>query len=1001
MGALATVVFGLQIVGQGAYGDYGPPGSAQQRAALALAACALVGLSAGWSWAARTIHILSEADTLAMLDWITAASVALAAVAVAGWLQATPAGFAYTLTATALAEGLAAEWLRWRARDRLGVRLGVQMLAAALVVSGALVTTRAPLPNAPLLIACVVALALGLIFALRGALMEVFPWGVFAGVFLLIGAHTTFTALIPGDQLSAPGDRLPAALGSLSTLHGLLALALVALALGLRAAPVGSRLRRLRASVEVTALIGAVAAAILLAGHTRSYSALFLGAYALAALLVARVERQPFLAGGCAAIFGAIAAGVFIVTNPVGVVVAALPIVLALATLALGRLLGREYSMPVYVVTLVATFLAFLQLHMVSFETTGSFAPLALGLGGWMTLVVALLLTIEALTTPSPLWMLAPAAAALLSAADMNDLWPLVALTLALAGMGALLRRVRGAYWEAAWHGAALIASLITLDWAIGSAQDAAARTLGLALLFALVVYLIAWQDRLPWLSAASAPYALVALWYAGALPISPTRQMLVTLAIALGFTLAGMAARLLLGRAWSPALYAIATVGVAFTAVRVTPYPARAGLLEVILLGFAALAFFAALLEETPWAALAPAVFAAAAALAQPDGRALLPLALVFAAIAFAISRTRGAAWSLPLYGATMVAAVAAAWQGRTQAGAFEVVALVTLALAAWLLAALESRADALLVAFVFAALSVSAASRAFAWDAWQATLAFAALAWVFELSRTGWARIPWLRERAGAWLPALGQTAQEQAAWRDPRRAGQRITRGAAAVVAGGVVIGGLFAPQAFTPHSAQTQALALALFSLAALLVRFGWGADGWRPALYLAGEALALCVTWELRWLGAQNLQAWIIAPGSAQLIIGALLPADTRLRPPAWVAQAFSVAGALILTLPTLGQSVTEPLEWQWRYALLLAVEALVLTLLAVGLRNRILALTGAAFVGVAALRGAIIAVQQNLPAPIVIGVFALGLMGLATWLSLRARHATHAPPSPQ
>jgi hypothetical protein len=163
-------------------------------------------------------------------------------------------------------------------------------------------------------------------------------------------------------------------------------------------------------------------------------------------------------------------------------------------------------------------------------------------------------------------------------------------------------------------------------------------------------------------------------------------------------------------------------------------------------------------------------------------------------------------------------------------------------------------------------------------------------------------------------------------------------------------------------------------------------------GWRPALYLAIETAALFVTWQLRWFGATNPQAWIIAPGSAQIIIGALLPADRHLPTPRWVGQAFSVAGALILTLPTLAQSVTEPEEWQWAYALALAVEALALTLLAVGLRNRLLALTGSAFVGVAAIRGAIIAVNQNLPTPLVIGVFALALMGLATWLSLRARH---------
>jgi hypothetical protein len=614
--------------------------------------------------------------------------------------------------------------------------------------------------------------------------------------------------------------------------------------------------------------------------------------------------------------------------------------------------------------------------------------------------VVALALTIDSLTTQAPLWRLAPAGVALLSVVDARSLWPIVALTLALAGVGALLRRVRGAHWETAWHGAALVASVVALITAMQSAQDPAWRMLGLALLFALVAYLIAWQERLPALSAVIAPYALVALWQAGSLPITATQQLIVTFVIALAFTGAGMAVRLRLGRAWALAPYAVAVVAAGFTAARVTPYPARAGLLEALLLIFAALAFFATLLEETPWAALVPAAFAAAAALAQPDGRALLPLALAFAAAAFAVSRTRSGAWALPLYGATMIAAVAATWQGRMLAGGFEVIALVILALAAWLLAALESRAEALLVAFSFAALAVSASSRAFGWDAWQATLAFAALAWVFELSRAAWARIPWLRERAGAWLPTLSATPEQQAAWRDPRRAGQRVARGAAAIVAVGVVIGGWLAPQSFDTHSAQTQALALALLSLAALLARFGWGANGWRPALYLAGEALALCVTWQLRWLGAQNLQAWIIAPGSAQLIIGALLPADTRIRPPAWAAQTFSVVGALILTLPTLGQSVTEPLEWQWRYALLLAVEALALTLLAVGLRNRILALTGSAFVGVAAIRGAIIAVQQNLPVPIVIGVFALALMGLATWLSLRARHMPHVPSAP-
>lgn len=993
--AVGTLMVAMQLASNVASSA---PVDDRDLAALALAATALVPLSAGWSWAARTISDIAHDDVLTALDWGVAASVALATLAVAGWLHASHAGFAYTLAAVALVEGLGAEsLLRRRAPGRAGLRVGVQVLAAALVGSAALITAPIPLPNAPLLTACAVGVALGLLFALRGALNGATPWGLVAGFFLFIGAQAAFAASIPAEQLSATVDRLPNALTQLPTLCGLLALALVALGLGLRAAPQGTPLRRLRLAVDVTALAEATFTFFALFSHTREYSALHLGVFALAALLVARVERRPLAAGVFVGIFGALASLTFIITNQDYAAVAVTTVALALLTLALGRLLGRAYSLPIYIVTLLAMLIAFLQVR--GAEPGGASGWLMLGLAGWMALAVAVTLTVDALTADTSLWMIAPAAVALMSAFDARSLWPAVALTLALAAMGASLRQARGAGWEAAWHGAALVASIIALTRATTGAQASVAQSLGLALLFATVAYLIAWHERLPWLTATITPYALVALMQSGALPINATQRMVVTLILAVVFTAAGMLARWRLGRAWSLALYASAVIGVGFTAASVTPYPERAGLLEVILLGFAALAFFAALLEETPWAALAPATFAAAAALAQPDGRALLPLALVLAAAAFAVSRTRGAAWSLPLYAATMVAAVAATWQGRTQAGAFEVVALVTLALAAWLLAALESRGDALLVAFIFATLAVSAAARAFAWDAWQATLAYVALAWAFELSRIGWARIPWLRERAGAWLPALGATAEALAAWRDPRRAGQRIARGAAALVAGGVVVGGLFAPQSFTTHGPQTQALAVALLSLAGLLARFGWGPgwdSGWRPALYLAGEALALCVTWELRWLGAQNLQAWIIAPGSAQLIIGALLPADTRLRPPAWVAQAFSVSGAMILMLPTLGQSVTEPLEWQWNYALLLAVEALALTLLAVGLRNRILALTGSAFVGVAAVRGAIIAVQQNLPAPLVIGVFALALMGLATWLSLRARHTQRA-----
>lgn len=994
LSALATVVLDLQIAGE--------PTSATQLGAVAASNCMLVLVALGWSWTARTFGEKINDQLLQAIDWSVAGFFALAPSVVATWLHASQTEVTYILLATGLIEGLTIELLPQIDRSRVGLYRGVQVLVIVLVAIASIVAAPLSLPDIPLLIACLGGVALGLLFAMRGSLRHVLPWGLVAGAFLLAEMFAAFDAFVPANALTATDDASHAALlVERSSLFAVATLVLIALGMGLRSAAAESRLFRLRLAVQITAVASAVITTLTLIGHTRYYAALLISVISLAWLLLARIERRPLI-GILVGVFGVAAAVVAISFNTDDWVVVAIPVALATLTVVLGWLLERAYVLPMYIMTLIATPLAFIEVVVVhgiavSFGSTDVLPSFGFGLAGWMIIVVSLALTVDAFRCSNPRWMAGPAIVALLCQFDARNVWVVVALTFALAGMGLLLRWMRGAWFGSVWSIAAAAASVAALSWPMGLAQDAVWRRVAVALAFSAVAYLIAWQHRLAWLSLAAIPYALVAIWSVDALPLNANWTLGLTAAIALAYVLSGMAARKWLGRGWSLALYGVALAGVLVTASRVTPYPERAGLLEAILLGFAALAFVAALIEETPWAVIAPAALAAAAAFVQPDGRALLPLALAFAAIAYAVSRTRGALWSLPLYAATMVAAVVAAWQGQNQSAGFELVTLATLALAAWALAALESRADALVVSFVFAALAVSSAAHTFNWNTWQATLTFAALAWVYELARIGWARIPWLHERATPWLAALNLSEETQAAWRDPRRAGQIVSRGAAILAGGGAAIGGLFADQSFATHAAQTEAVTVALLSLVALLVRIGWGEHGWRPAFYIAGEAFALAVTWQLRWFGATNVQAWILAPGSAQLIIGALLPADTRLRAPAWVSQGFSVAGALILLLPTLGQSVTEPLEWQWIYALLLAVEALLLTLAAVGLRNRVLALTGAAFVGVAAIRGAIIAVQQNLPVPIVIAVVALALMGLATWLSLRARHAAHTP----
>ena len=155
-------------------------------------------------------------------------------------------------------------------------------------------------------------------------------------------------------------------------------------------------------------------------------------------------------------------------------------------------------------------------------------------------------------------------------------------------------------------------------------------------------------------------------------------------------------------------------------------------------------------------------------------------------------------------------------------------------------------------------------------------------------------------------------------------------------------------------------------------------------------------MALAVTWQLRWLGADNIQAFVLAPGSYQILVGVLLPSDERVGWSRRGAQWFSASGALLILVPTLSQSfLAEP---GWIYALLLALEALLIAGVGAGTRSRLLVLTGSVFVGAAAIRGAILAVNSNVPIALVIAALALILMGGATWLSLRARREAHETP---
>ncbi|HEX9035509.1 MAG TPA: hypothetical protein VF808_00795 [Ktedonobacterales bacterium] len=1299
LSAIALFIGRLAVVEVGAAAYFAQATSALL--ALALTSLVLTALAFAWFKTLPTLASPAVTGFSPFTAWLVAAFAAMSVCSIALAMGASAEVLVYTLAGAALAEGVFVLVLRRRLAAFSGLVIGIQALAMSLAGVGVLMGAPLTSPHIPMLSACLAGFALGAIYAARGVVGWPALWGVGGGVFALIGAFSAFESLVPSTLLNAQSDAFATAWLELPSLYAGLALVFTAIGVLLKfVAPAFSGARNLRTATHSTALVGSAVTSLLLVAHTGPYAAAVLGVFAVTSIIVGRIERWPIPSGVLGAFFGIAAVLIFIINASTGLAIVAVGPAIAVAGLVWYFGAGRMYAAPVYLVALVAAPATSIRLTQPFADIPPGIAHFALGPAGISALAVSLLMALAALRERSAWWQSVPAAVSLLSLAAANSLWPVAMLTLALACAGTLSRLARGRTWGIPWHGAAAISSVVAVLDAILTPQGSPASAVTLALAFMTVAWLVAWQEDLPWLTWAAAPYAVVAFfeatalpvrdvgkfgilvaltllivgfgalararlgrwwgiplygiaaigsaftlvmgfstpaltghleiaslifgaaawviawqerepwlslgvapyavvtfvnttalpidvrlqftilvgltlliagfgalartglgrfwgiplygiaatgsvfalvtgfstpglagylevaalvfgaaawliawregqpWFtagatsyavaafvnAGALPIDARLQFTILLALTLLIVGFGALARARLGRWWGIPLYGIAAIGSAFTVAHGLAHPAEAwyvevsalvlavvawlvawqerkplissgsvlyalvafvevpqlhldifaglgvfvvltltfaglgalsrvklgrswaltfyvtavigslfpipqavtmpsyaGLFEGVLLVYAAVALGIALIEDNKWAVFAPALYASGAALAQPDGRWLLPLALALAALAFTMSRWRGGRWALPLYGAGAVAALASTWQSHQSIPSFEPIALGVLGVTTWLLAALESRPDALIIAYVFAGLAIPALGEALGWQEWTSILSFAGLSWGVGLVGLVWARLPWLRRRSGSWLQGIARSADTRASLEDPRIAGRWISRGAGLLIAFGAASAGIVAPDAFAAHTSATLVAAVTLASLSGILFYEG-ALTGWRPAAYVAIETLALAVTWQIRWFGVTNLQALIVAPGSAQLVVGALLPVDRRLRAPAWLSQAFSIGGALILTIPTFTQSVTEPRDAQWIYILTLALEALVLTLIAVGLRNRVLALTASAFVGVAAIRGAVLAVTNGSPIALIIGAFALALMGLATWLSLRARH---------
>lgn len=971
--APGTVLLGVLYAVEAAAPGSGLPSAA----AFAAAAGALVPLALGWAVAVRRLAPRPPEVVLDLIDWTIAAAITQAAIASAAWLNATHAEMSLVLSVVALAQLLAIVALRRFQPARFAVRYAVEALALVLALVATILVWGRPLPNTEL----VVALSIGALIAASAAVIEMVPWIVLvAGAFVTPDYYTVFAGLLP-----------PATQPDLLRVAFQFSLAAAGFALALWAAAMALStwhpVRSYAAPLYVIALINALNTLRFLPNQNHGYQTAVLAIFAIAALAAARRENQPYIGGLVVGFFALLAVLPFTIGTFNGWTVAATMLAAYLVALVVRVVFGTRWAIPFYIAALGATIAAAIQLNSGN-TSTASAEPLEVSFAAVVLLLAAALATVVVLWERRPELMSFPGLIALAALLSVHHHGPAFVLVLAIAAAGGALRIWRGAWWGVALYGSAALGSI----WFVLSLADLLGRTAQwqtiALLIFATAAFALAALERQPVFTAVSVLYALTAT-----ARIPGPDALVPTLAITFVAVAVGVALRLRVGRLWALAPYAVAIQASLFAVLRVPG--GNPGLTQALLLVFAAVAYAVAMLEGTPLAGAAPAVYGVWAALVQPDAHALLPLALLLAALGFAIGRVAGPRWSWPAYLAAAAAAGATAVLGSPHPG-FEALALLALAVAAYLLAVLESRADLLPLPLVLGVLSLASATTALGWREWQAVLAFAALGWLYYGGAQLWRRLPGLRPRPIHWPAAFPATALPQPTTADGvRRLGARLHEWAGIMLGTGTALAALLVADAFAPRRAPTEAVVIALLALASQLALQS-RQPHLRLAFYAAALLAALAISWQARWLGASNTQAYVLAPGSVLIVAGALAPSDARLPRATELGRLFSLAGAALLLLPTLGQSfATDP---NWLYALILAVEALALVIVGVGTRSRLLVLAGSLFVGAAALRGAALAVDSGVPIPLVIGGLALLLMGGATWLSLRVRQPGHSQP---
>jgi hypothetical protein len=709
-------------------------------------------------------------------------------------------------------------------------------------------------------------------------------------------------------------------------------------------------------------------------------AAIFL-VYAAVSVAPVIAERNPVV-GVVPALY---ASGAIIVQSDARLL---LPIAvgLTLVGVAMSRWLGRAWAAPWYTAALIASvatairgasypefnYLALLALALVAyavalFERSAWLTPLAALYGIWAIFVV-----------PGPDQFLSTAAIAF-GAILLGALFSLLARWSRLNAVFGEAQGIAGRLrWTAVWYGIAIVASL-ALPFRSGAYSD-----IFYIALFALAVeiYLVALLvERAPLLTAAAVLYG----WW-GALVLPDVNRLYVTVALACGVALLGGVVRLVAGRQWAISLYVLGALISLVSLTRIIPYDANT--MEVVLLIYTAVAAVIALIERQPLAGIAPAIYASGVTLIQTDPYLLLPVAAGLGVVAMLLGRRFGIRWSLPWYIVTATASLATVIRGASEPD-FEYIALIALTLLAYAIVAAEALPELLALPFALGVAALIVTETHFELERWQIVLSLSALAYLYYAGQWLWRAIPWL----GTIPPR--QYGDQPA---DIHAIGVGWHRGGGLVTAVLTALGAITLRGSFTPNETVTLAAGGSVLAVAGLLALLAIQTDQ-RGLLYLAGLVAALSFSWGARWFDLDNPQAYTLLPASYLLLVGALLPADKKLRGAAYWAAWASILGSFILLLPTFVQSFTD--ENDTLYLLILVAEAVIVVAVGLGTRARALLLIGAGFIGVAAIRGAVIAVNNDVPIFVVFAALALLLIGGATWLSLavRKRPETSAPTS--